>query len=405
MAINLGSTAIAGAYVGTTAVSKIYKGSTEIWSGSTPPTPTGTQYGKIYYYSDFTNDYYIDNEDRCMMDIVNSNTFFDYFASIGVNETSGTMPYDITFDYDGATNIWTCHGSDAGGQDSTFSNDDIESTIGMMSDFFGEPVDTASFHIIIDIDVDTTSATTSYELVSSADYDLLNDKMSYALNSEYLQLPRLAIVSFELGDSVTATPNQFLCSSSNLTSVDFTYASALTSINNGFLKNCVNFNSPISMPDGVITIGHDFLYGCTSFNSTVDVNNAGSIGYNFLASCSTFDQPISYHFDPDNGYYGIDYIGNDFLSGCSAFAQSFTVPGALSSINANFMYNCNKFVGPLVCNNIVSLIASNNTLATTNRRATMYTKGVTLTGSYAQSWKAIFPDRTTSPYRKLIVGS
>ena len=44
-------------------------------------------------------------------------------------------------------------------------------------------------------------------------------------------------------------------------------------------------------------------------------------------------------------------------------------------------------------------------LSTTDSTGAMYTTGVTLTGTYASDLKTALPDRDSSPYRKLIVGS
>ena len=82
--------------------------------------------------------------------------------------------------------------------------------------------------------------------------------------------------------------------------------------------------------------------------------------------------------------------------------------GDTTNPGTDFMSRCNKFVGPLTCNGPVpsSMIPIDNScLSTNSSNAVMYTTGVTLTGTYAQAWTDALPDRTSSPYRKLIVGS
>lgn len=156
-------------------------------------------------------------------------------------------------------------------------------------------------------------------------------------------------------------------------------------IGGNFLQSNINFNTPISLPK-VREISSSLLYGCTGFNSSITIND----------SCET--------------------IGGSFLRGCSAFAQSFSIPSSLSMASGlvnpggRFMQDCANFVGPLVCNcpaTNISTSASdkNNMLATSSNTALMYTTGVTLTGPYASDWKTALPDRDSSPYRKLIVGS
>lgn len=156
-------------------------------------------------------------------------------------------------------------------------------------------------------------------------------------------------------------------------------------ISDNFLYYNLNFNMPISLPK-VKEIGSGFLYYCSSFNSSLTINDECEV------------------------------IGGNFLRGCSAFAQSFSIPSGLSmgsgvvNPGARFMQDCVNFVGPLVCNCPATNIATsttekNNMLATSSSTALMYTTGVTLTGPYASDWKTALPDRDSSPYRKLIVDS
>ena len=137
------------------------------------------------------------------------------------------------------------------------------------------------------------------------------------------------------------------------------------------------------------------------FNSRVILPNIEFIGTNFLYNNSTFNSAITLN---DN----CRFIDSGFMSGCSAFNQSFTLPSKLEYCGTSFMRNCNNFTGTLVCNGPTTssiIPTDNNSLATSSASAAMYTTGVTLTGPYAQNWKDKLPDRTSSPYRKLIVGS
>ena len=154
------------------------------------------------------------------------------------------------------------------------------------------------------------------------------------------------------------------------------------SIGANFFQNSTSFNQPLNMPN-VEYIGPNFLTGCSSFNSSITLNDSLKvIDTGFLSYCREFNQPLIIPADLDN-------IGSSFNPG------------------TGFMRNCNAFTGPLVCNGPVSALipTDNNTLSTTSSSAAMYTTGVTLTGPYAQAWKNALPDRTSSPYRKLIVGS
>ena len=157
------------------------------------------------------------------------------------------------------------------------------------------------------------------------------------------------------------------------------------SIGPNFLQHNSNFNHPLNMPN-IEYIGSGFLFGCSNFNSSITLNDS------------------------------LRVIEGNFMYGCTSFAQTFTIPSGLENLGSTsnpnpgtgFMRNCKEFTGPLVCNGPVSALlpTDNNSLSTAFAPpGAMYTTGVTLTGPYAQAWKDALPDRTSSPYRKLIVGS
>lgn len=260
MAINLGSTAIIGARLGTTNVDKIYLGSTLVYGSA----PTGTLYGKAYYYSEFT----IDTEN------------------------------DL-------------------------------------------------------ITVDTTSLVTSTDLLSLSEYNSLTDTDVYTIGGQ--SIPRDAITSFEFGNSVTTTPYQFLYQAANLTSVDFTYATSMTSIGAYFLGGCSNFNSAITFPSGITTIQEGMLQNCTSFN------------------------------------------------------QNITFPSSLTSLGSGCMFNCKAMTGTI---NVGSIDASNfplsdNAFATTDNTADCYVTGIGLAGTISAitSWLSKYPNRNTATYYRKLYSS
>lgn len=197
-----------------------------------------------------------------------------------------------------------------------------------------------------------------------------------------------------------------------------------------FCTGC-NYITSVNLPSSVHYIGSSVFHGCLSLNSSLNLQNVRYIGANFLNTASSFNQPILLPKVDEIGSYfmsncfsfnseitlndGLLMIDSRFMHGCYSFAQSFTIPSGLLSSNflfknpgERFMHNCNNFVGPLVCNAPVDsskIPTDNYALGTTSATAPMYTTGVTLTGTYAAQWKAALSDRTSSPYRKLIVGS
>lgn len=211
-----------------------------------------------------------------------------------------------------------------------------------------------------------------------------------------------------------------------------TIADGVTFIPDHFLKNTTSSVTSlitVTLPDTITYIGSNFCYSIPLANE-LNLPNVKYIGDYFCASLrNAYSFPINL---PKIEYIGANFLDNDmsfnsqvnlnsncriigvsFLSKCVNFSQSFTIPSGLEpEVNGNpggdFMYRCDNFVGPLVCNgpvNSASIPNSYNTLSTTSTSKPMYATGVTLTGTYAQEWKNALPDRTSSPYRKLIIGS
>ena len=192
-----------------------------------------------------------------------------------------------------------------------------------------------------------TSRTLSLELDQSSYNSLDNTSDHY-----FGWLPSASVSGFQFGTLATTTPPSFLTMAENLTSLDWTYATSLTSIGNGFLYGCTSFDSPITIPSSVTTIGAFFMYGCSSF-----------------------DSPI-------------------------------TIPSSVTTVGALFMHGCNAMVSTVYCNAPASGAAtSNDTFSVNSSDEAAYTTGITLGGTYASDWKAKFPDRNSYPYRKLILAS
>ena len=223
-----------------------------------------------------------------------------------------------------------------------------------------------------------------------------------------------------LPNTFTTIEANFLsnCSSFNQ---PLTFPNALTSIGNNFLSNCFSFNQPLAIPNTVTTIGTYFLSACYSFNQPLTIPDAVTkINANFLQNCRAFNQPLTL---PDT----VTIIGNTFLGTCCSFNQPLAIPNALTSIGSNFLSNCYAFNQSITIPNTVTSISGyfiNNchafssltvntttsptdiySLATNNRVAKVYVKGVTVTGTGASTWITKLPNRTGSPYRKLIDGT
>lgn len=208
---------------------------------------------------------------------------------------------------------------------------------------------------------------------------------------------------------------------------EVTVADGVTFIPDYFAYNCTNLTN-ISLPNTVTYIGSNFGYYTKVANklNLVNVQYIGSAFLNNISSSSytedidlpkvhTIDSGFMQNFYNFNGNMNLNddckIIGSSFMLNCWSFAKSFAIPSGLETLGANsnpstqFMKECKNFTGPLVCNSYSLLGSDNNTLSTNTTSNPLYATGVTLTGPYAQQWKTALPDRTSSPYRKLIVGS
>lgn len=218
-----------------------------------------------------------------------------------------------------------------------------------------------------------------------------------------INLNKNNIVGVTIADGVQYIPNYFCRGCNYLTSASIP-SSVHTIGYNVFIYN--NITTASFDLQNVHVIGDNFLSNNTNFNASISLPKVISIGTNFLTGCSNFNSSITINDD-------CQFIDSAFLKDCVSFAQPFSIPSGLMvnsgfyNPNGYFMNNCQNFVGPLVCNCPATALSSQKQyiLATNNASALMYTTGITLTGTYANDWKTELPDRDSSPYRKLIVGS
>lgn len=165
-----------------------------------------------------------------------------------------------------------------------------------------------------------------------------------------------------------------------------------------FLYYC-NKLREITGVENLIYVEDSFLFNCTELNCNLYFDELIHAGGSFLYRCSKFNGNITIP--------KIRYIGSSFMNTCSSFDKTLTIPDNFPSTQAGtatyFMYNCKNFTN-LVCNSSVVFAAGNQSLSTNDSSASMYVNGVTLTGTYASNWKSALADRTSSPYRKLILG-
>lgn len=193
-----------------------------------------------------------------------------------------------------------------------------------------------------------------------------------SIGSSFLSSCVLFNQEINIPDGVTVIPNYFLSSASSLNS-PIIFGQNITSIGTGFLKSSIAFNQPLILPDTITTIGDSFLESVTAFNAELHLSGA------------------------------LTTIGTKFMYGTYKFKQPLTLPDSIQSIGAQFMGHQQVFVGPLNVGKAYGFTADGYTLSALSASDAAYSKGITLTGENASGWKMGLPDRTSSPYRKLIV--
>ena len=133
-------------------------------------------------------------------------------------------------------------------------------------------------------------------------------------HEKYKKLKSIKIILFRTQTHPIKIGNGFLSRCSNLTSIDLSPLSNVTSTGNRFLSNCSNLTSiDLSPLSNVTSIRNGFLNGCSKLES-IDLSplsNVTSIGDWFLSNCSNL---TSIDLSP---FSNVTSIGNFFLSGCS----------------------------------------------------------------------------------------
>jgi uncharacterized repeat protein (TIGR02543 family) len=201
-----------------------------------------------------------------------------------------------------------------------------------------------------------------------------------------------------------------------------TLPSGLSSIGDNFMQYCYAFNQPLTLPSGLSSIGDNFMQYCRAFNQPLTLpSGLSSIGNYFMSNCQAFNQPLTL---PS----GLSSIGSNFMYYCYAFNQPLTLPSSLSSIGDNFMRECYAFNQPLTlpsglssigtyfmsnCRALSTIIwnasvypTDNDSLSQTINTKTnsTYGAGIKVYGTKRAQLISALPNRTFSPYRKLING-
>ena len=266
-----------------------------------------------------------------------------------------------------------------------------------------------------------------------------------SLNIDFLRACHAFNQPLVIPNGVTNIDNGFL-NNCDIFNQYLVIPNSVTTIGQGFLMNCHAFNQPLVIPDGVTDIPASFLSGCRAFNQPLVIpDSVTTIGGHFMSSCRLFNQPLVI---PD----GVESIGflflmacyafnqplvipnsltgtpTSFLGNCYSFNQPLVIPDTLTSIGSSFMINCHAFNQPLVipntvtsislgfmnnCRSFTTLTYNSNAFPTDNTslgqislntRTSENGTGIIVYGTQRAGLMAALPDRTESPFRKLVDG-
>lgn len=183
-----------------------------------------------------------------------------------------------------------------------------------------------------------------------------------------------------------------------------------------FLDGCTSFNQPLTLPSYFRLSNGNFMKGCTNFQSTLTLpEKASTIGIYFLSNANwgeiiwpTTCTLNNYAFSkgqnttliiPSN----VTSTGTHLAS--ESLVESARIEGENTAVGSHFLYDAKNLSDLYVANTSGVISADNYTLSTSGITAPMYVDGVTLSGPAAERWKTAYPDRTSNPYRKLILAT
>lgn len=295
--------------------------------------------------------------------------------------------------------------------------EDFASTTGIQATL-EEGTDWASINVQITKTVHTDQEPLVAYVASAEEFEAIggSDKGTgeYVLSIGGKQVYNKAIIGFVVGSDITELPDNFLYQCSELTTIDMSEATILT-IGPGAMYGCSKLNSPMDLSH-CTTIGNEVLVACTTFNQPIDLSSCTSIGNYFLSSCTAFNSPVKIgaarigdnFMASDTAFNSpLDIsktisIGTRFLTGCTYFSQAITFPMSLTSVGVYCMFNCDRMIADIHCEAPASVMAASDySFSTTKLTTTVYYNGFNFIGTYNSEWKTKFPDRTTSPGRKL----
>ncbi|QEJ99974.1 leucine-rich repeat domain-containing protein [Treponema phagedenis] len=125
----------------------------------------------------------------------------------------------------------------------------------------------------------------------------------------------------------------------NLTELDFSKCTELTSIGRGAFSGCSGITA-LMLPKGLQTIGSGAFFGCSSITGTLTLpEGLQTIAGGAFYGCSG----ITALTLPE----GLQTIWNGAFFGCSSITGTLTLPASLTSIREYAFYGCSSITGTL----------------------------------------------------------
>ncbi|MBQ9160883.1 MAG: leucine-rich repeat protein [Methanobrevibacter sp.] len=159
-----------------------------------------------------------------------------------------------------------------------------------------------------------------------------------------------------------------------------------------FLRDCVNLNYDIELPNTCTHIGDYFLAGCTSFNSQIDLENVTELGNFFMQDCTVFNQELDVS--------QVEEIGMGFMLRCSSFNQNLDLSN-LTTFKTYFLSECDNFCSQITLGTNQTYTADIHSFSTIEDDTLLYLNGIEIAGTQSQvnAFRTTYPERNSSPYR------
>lgn len=182
--------------------------------------------------------------------------------------------------------------------------------------------------------------------------------------------------------------------SSNIPTVPSSWTATVGGVSVSSNNTATNCIVGVQIGQSVSSIPSGFLAMCKGLYFPISLGNVTSIGDCFLYGCSMYNTGITL---PE----GLVSIGRDFMTETANFKQLIGLPSTLTHLGDSFIYN--SYVSAVDVGSLSATIADNSTGRSfgTSSSSRQYSTGIYMLGNNRSQWMTRFPNKTSAPYRKL----